>query len=350
MMAEPAVSIVIPSYNHASYIRDAVDSVLSQSLADLELIVVDDGSTDESLEILAGFSDSRLHIYQQANQGAHAAINRGLRTARGGYLAVLNSDDAYHPQRLEKLVNLLKARPEIGLAGTYIQLIDHQGQPLGVKHGYQDCEPWLLENPERSFRSGGDLHAALLTENYFATTSNFVFSRPWYERTGEFRPLRFTHDWDYALRLAELAELALVPEPLVRYRVHATNTIRQDQAAMFFEICWILAVHLPAYGLERSISDEPRLEKRIDQLLHSIYLAQCERVLSLMLLQKLHDYPNQALQLLEPDNPALAIYIEYIQTRLSVDPQVVSAGSASNPERLRSKLARIKRKLARLFS
>ena len=186
-MAE--VSVVIPSYNHAAYIREAVESVLSQSLADLELIVVDDGSQDDSLDILAGISDRRLRLYQQANQGAHAAINRGLHLASGDYLAVLNSDDAYHPQRLEKLVGLLKADPEISLAGSHIQLVDQAGRPLGVKHGYLDCEPWLLDDPQRSFRAGDDLRAALLTENYFATTSNFVFARGWFERLGDFRPI-----------------------------------------------------------------------------------------------------------------------------------------------------------------
>jgi GT2 family glycosyltransferase len=344
-MADPTVSVVIPSYNHAAYIRQAVDSVLSQSLADLELIVIDDGSQDQSLEILAGFTDRRLRLFQQANQGAHAAINRGLSAASGNYLAILNSDDAYHPQRLEKLVSLLKARPEVGLAGSYIQLINQQSRPIGVKHGFQDLEPWPLEHPERSFRAGDDLRAALLTENYFATTSNFVFSRAWYERTGEFRPLRFTHDWDYALRLGAQAELALSPEPLVCYRVHATNTIRQDQAAMYFEICWILAVHLPAYGLDLPGSGEPSLEKRVDQLMHSIYTAQCERVLSLMLLQRLHENLDQALQLLEPGDPVRRIYIEYIQERLSASPQVASAPPANALGRLRSKLTGLKGRL-----
>ena len=344
------VSVVIPSYNHAAYIREAVDSVLSQSLSDLELIVVDDGSQDESLDILAGYSDRRFHLYTQPNQGAHAAINRGLHAATGDYLAILNSDDAYHPQRLEKLVSVLKADPGIGLAGSHIQLIDQKGQPLGIKHGYLDCEPWLLDKPQRSFRAGDDLRAALLTENYFATTSNFVFSRRWFERTGDFRPLRFTHDWDYALRLAKLAEVALVPEPLLRYRVHATNTIRQDQAAMLFEFCWILAVHLPDYGLDRPTPAQPTLDKRLDLLLNSIYTAQCDRVLSLMLLQRLHDHSDQALRLLEPGDPARAIYMEYIQQKIQADPQARPAPGPSTFTRLRSRLGRIKLGIKRQFS
>jgi GT2 family glycosyltransferase len=317
-MAE--ISVIIPSYNHAAYIGEAVRSVLSQSMADLELIVVDDGSQDNSLEVLAGFSDARLRIDRQVNQGAHAAINRGLRQATGDYLAILNSDDAYHPQRLEKLVALLKNNPAIGLAGSYIQLIDQQGKSLGIKHGYRDCEPWALENPGRSFRAGDDLKAALLTENYFATSSNFVFPIRWFEQVGEFRPLRFTHDWDYALRLANLAELALVPEPLMLYRVHASNTIRQDRATMLFEICWIMAVHLPPYVLGAPRSSDPgalpaspgeSLEKRVEGLLHSIYTGQCDRLLEVMLLQNLHTSLDQALQLLDESDPIRAVYLDY---------------------------------------
>ena len=343
-MPEALVSVVIPSYNHAAYIGEAVNSVLSQSVGDLELIVVDDGSEDDSLAILSGFTDRRLRLFHQPNQGAHAAINRGLREAKGSYLAILNSDDAYQPQRLEKLVRLLENNPAVALAGSYIQLIDHQGRALGVKHGYLDCEPWLLELPQRSFRAGADLRAALLTENYFATSSNFVFPRSWFERIGQFRPLRFTHDWDYALRLAESANVALLPEPLLKYRVHAANTIRQDQAAMFFEICWILAMHLPAYGLDRLAAGGQPLEKPIDQLLHSIYTAQCDRVLSVMLLQGLHDHLDWALDLLDPDNSVRAVYIEYIQQQLQAGPQPVLPQSSPVLARLRSKLGKVRKK------
>lgn len=345
----PEISVVIPSYNHAAYIEEAVSSVLSQSVKDLELIVVDDGSQDESLDILAGFSDRRLRVFRQPNQGAHAAINRGLQAASGGYLAILNSDDVYHPQRLEKLIGLIKNNPGIGLAGSYIQLVDPRGQSLGIKHGYLDCEPWVLENPQRSFRAGTDLRAALLVENYYATSSNFVFPRGWYEQVGEFRPLHFTHDWDYALRLAEVAEVALVPEPLVCYRVHAANTIRQNQASMLFEICWILAVHLPAYDLDPLTSSQEPLEKRIDQLLHSIHTAHCEHVLSVMLLQKLHYHLDRALQLLEPGDPVRAMYLQYIQQKIHDDPRAISPRPSSGLVYLRSKLGWIRPRLKRWF-
>ncbi len=243
---------------------------------ELELIVVDDGSQDDSLQILAGIDDSRLRVIAQENQGAHTAINRGLREASADTLAILNSDDEYHPQRLQKALAALQTvtgqRP--GLVASYIEIIDVEGKTTGIKHGFQDQVPWVLEKPERSFRAGNDLAEALLTENYLGTSSNFVFSRGCYQEVGEFLPLRYMHDWDFALRLARIAPLCLLPEPLLRYRVHPQNTIRQDQPAMIFELCWNLAVHLPG----AAAGGQQTEANFLDRLLHSVHTYDCERV------------------------------------------------------------------------
>lgn len=340
----PKVSVVIPSYNHAPFIGHAVDSVLNQSETDLELIVIDDGSTDNSLEVLSSFSDPRFKVYTQSNQGAHAAINRGLQIACGEFLAILNSDDAYHPQRLEKTIAALDDDAQIGLVGSHIEIIDINNRTLGVKHGYLDCPPWSLEHPERSFRAGNDLHAALLTENYLATTSNFVFRRRWYEQVGEFRPLRYAHDWDFALRMARISRLALLPEPLVRYRVHESNTIRENQAAMIFEICWCLAVHLPIQADRTLFTEESRLEDHISQLLHSISVYDLDRVLGVMLLQKLHENTAQAVELLDPGSPSRKAYIRFIEERLekaATGARKRAARSPSLPIRGWNKLKRL---------
>ena len=313
----PDVSVVIPSYNHAGYIAAAIQSVLKQTYADFELIVVDDGSVDDSLEVISGFTDPRMRVITQKNQGAHSAINRGLQESSGRYLAILNSDDAYHPQRLEKAIRVLEEDPSIGLLGTFIEVVDHQSNHLGVKHGYQDFEPWPIEIVERSFRAGSDLRAALLTENYFATTSNYIFGHDWYERVGEFRPLRYAHDWDFALRMARLARLELLPEPLMRYRVHPKNTIRENQAAMIFEICWCLAVHLPSHFSDEHFFREHSMDLRLDQLVNSIYTYSCERILSAMLVQNISSDRERSLSLLQPGDPAREIYLEYITRQLA---------------------------------
>lgn len=317
----PEVSVIIPAYNHAAYIGEAVESVLNQSLKNLELIVVDDGSTDATPDVLARYTDPRMKVIRISNQGAHAAINIGLGQASAPYLAILNSDDAYHTQRLEKGVTALADRPEAGLLGSHIEIIDRKGKILGVKHGYRDAPPWLLEKPEHSFRAGEDLRAALLTENYWATTSNFIFSRRIHERVGAFRPLRYTHDWDFALRCALIAPLILLPEPLVRYRVHPTNTIRENQVAMVFEICWILAVHLPKHLADPEFLPYIQEAGRVDLLLHSIYAFGMEHVLSVLLLEDLQGNPDRALKLLIPDEPTRTRYLAFIEERLTAAPE-----------------------------
>jgi glycosyltransferase involved in cell wall biosynthesis len=314
----PAVSVVIPSYNHARFISQAVHSVLNQTESDLELIVVDDGSTDNSLQILGNISDPRLKVISQSNQGAHAAINRGLELATSEYLAILNSDDMYHPQRLKKLVGILMEYPETGLIGSYIQVINSEGASLGIKHGYHDLESWALEKPEQSFRSGEELRMVLLTENYWATTSNYVFSRRWYRCVGTFRPLRYAHDWDFALRIGKQARLLMVPEALLSYRIHQTNTINENQAAMVFEICWILAVHLPQ-AIQTGWFQVRDQTYRFEQLLNSIYVYRCDRILSLMLLQELSQNSQAAFDLLKPEHPLRKSYIEYIQSQLALN-------------------------------
>jgi glycosyltransferase involved in cell wall biosynthesis len=338
-------SIVIPSYNHAQFIRKAVYSVLTQTLTDLELIVVDDGSMDDTLAVLSTISDSRLTVISQSNQGAHAAINRGLKEAKGDYLSILNSDDFYHTQRLEKSLAVLDGNPQIGIVSSYIQIVDENDKNLGIKHGYKDCPPWLLENPERSFRADNDLKAALLTENYLSTTSNLVFPRPWLERVGEFRPLRFAHDWDFALRMTRMAEVVLLPEPLLSYRVHQRNTIRQDQAAMIFEICWILAVHLPPSIVDADFISQRALEKRVDQLLESIYTFNCERVLNLMLLQELSKDPEQAMRLLEPNDPVRNQYMQHIRQTILGGKINASQIPSQDPGNMPDKLKRAARRL-----
>jgi glycosyltransferase involved in cell wall biosynthesis len=317
----PEVSVIIPSYNHAVFIGAAIDSVLSQTHRDLELIVVDDGSTDTSREVIGRYTDIRLRVFLQENQGAHAAINHGIREAKGEYMAILNSDDIYHPQRLEKIISVFYGDPSVGLVCSHIEIIDHKGTPLGIKHGYTDFSPWDLPHPSKSFRAEADLQAALLTENYLATTSNYVFSRLLYAEVGEFLPLRYTHDWDFALRALRYGKLRLLPEPLMSYRVHGSNTIRQNQAAMVFEICWILAVHLPL-AASSPWFQQASWEVRTRQLLNSIYTYGCEGVLNVMLLQELHKNHSLALQLLEAENPVRLEYLDAIQVKLVENPDL----------------------------
>lgn len=310
------VSVIIPAYNHGRFIGEAVRSVLQQTLADLELVVVDDGSSDDTLAVVEAIRDPRLRVMTQPNGGTHAAINTGLGLARAPLLAILNSDDAYDSERLAQAVAVLDREADVALVGSHIQVIDAAGTPIAVKHGWTDLEPWPLEQPGRSLRSESDPQAPLLTENYWSTSSNFVFRREHLAQIGAIRPLRYVHDWDFALRLSALGRLVLLPRPLLRYRVHEYNTIRENQAAMVFEICWCLAVHLPRQiarpwfaGLEPAVG--------VERLLHSIHTLDCDRVLAVLLAYRLSDDSAAAESWLSPGDARRAACLELIASRLA---------------------------------
>jgi len=321
-----SISIIIPSFNHARYITAAIESVLDQTIGDLELVVIDDGSVDGTPQILSKIQDPRMKVFFQENQGAHAAINRGIQNSTGNYVGILNSDDVYSRTRLERLLSMLEEDGSMGVVGSYLEVIDSQGNPLGIKQAYHSLEPWMLENPERSFRRGDSLRAALLTENYWATSSNFFFRRDVYEKIGPFRNLRYAHDWDFLLRITKDYQIDLVPEPLLQYRVHERNTIRENTAAMIFEICWCLAVHLPDHIEQPWYSVLP-LDQRADQLLHSIYTFNFDRVLNVLLLHRISRDLDHAFALLETNNPTRLKLLEYITSRLETEDNPVEDSS-----------------------
>jgi glycosyltransferase involved in cell wall biosynthesis len=332
----PLVSVVIPSYNHGRYIAAAVRSVLAQSMGDFELIVIDDGSTDDSLTVLARFDDPRMRVIAQENQGAHAAINAGLGQARGEYLAILNSDDAYHPERLARLVNALRDDQRAGLAASYVEIIDADGFVVGVKHGHRDLSPYALPHPERSFRAGEDLRRALTTENYLATTSNFVFRRDVWRAVGDFRPLRYTHDWDFALRVARRYDLVLLPQPLVQYRVHAANTIRERGVLLAFESCWCQAVHLPMI-MREDAAHSPEL---LSRLLHSLHHHDADGLFAATMFAYLSSCPEAerdmvAVRMLDPHDPLRRICLEYLEQMRLEQPQ---PQKLSRAQRIRSRV------------
>jgi glycosyltransferase involved in cell wall biosynthesis len=241
----PLVSVIIPSYNHRSYIEMAVSSVLSQTYENVELIVIDDGSKDNSVDLLKKVKDKRLTLIEQKNQGAHNAINKGLSIAKGEFFAILNSDDVYHPDRIRQIIEIMNNDPKLGLVCSWIDCIDSNGSHKGTKEGWHNMEPWPVKNKELTYQIDNDFVKNLLISNFISTTSNMVFRREVFEKIGGMRNLRFAHDWDFALRVAEEYSCKIIEYPLVQYRLHSTNTIKTNRKHMLFEICWIYAVHIP---------------------------------------------------------------------------------------------------------
>ena len=249
------VSVVVPLYNHARYVAEAVRSALAQGPALREVVVVDDGSTDGSAGALldACGDDPRIVLWSQPNRGAHAAINAGLLRATGDVLAVLNSDDVYAPDRLDRLLAALDADPEADLAATGLRFMDEAGAPV--------ANAWYDE--ALAFHRGSDdLGAALLNANFVMTTSNMAFRRGLLDRIGLFAPLRYAHDLDFLLRAAARGRrlALLLDEPLLSYRMHPANTIKEEHAAVRAEWAAVAAAFLDELSAAPVPQDWSRLQ------------------------------------------------------------------------------------------
>ena len=245
--------MILPVYNHARWVQQALDSVLAQTCSALELIVIDDASHDTSWEVIQAFAQAHpsapLHCVRHAqNQGAPATINEGLALAQGEYLAILNSDDVWDAQRLQRLVTLADTT-HLDFISTDVALLDGDSQPK------EAAEPhWVawFEALKQDYVSRHDSWATLLRGNFLITTSNFFFHRRVYEQLGGFAELRYVHDYEYALRvwLAGFNTQCLLGEKLLGYRLHDTNTIREKPLAAIEENMRLLLEWLPRlYGV-----------------------------------------------------------------------------------------------------
>jgi glycosyltransferase involved in cell wall biosynthesis len=210
----PAVCVITPAYNQASYLTQAVQSVLGQTCQDFELIVVDDGSTDDTPQVLAGIHDPRVKVIRQPNAGLSAARNTGLRACRAPYVTFLDADDFFMPDKLAVLSAYLEQHPEVGLVGGGTQVVDQTGHPL-----------------RQTVKSPGKLGLfELLAGNPFTVTSVMV-RKEWIDRVGTFdETLRACEDWDMWLRLAYAGcRFEWVEHVVGAYRYHVSQMTRQSE-------------------------------------------------------------------------------------------------------------------------
>ncbi len=245
----PLVSVVIPAYCHQRYVAEALLSALAQPV-DLEVLLCDDASDDATFAAAHAIDDPRIRRWRHAtNLGADITLNELILRARGHYIAILNSDDQFHPQRLCKCLPLL-LRGEADLVGTDIRLIDAEGKVV-TEHWWIDAYNQL----KAVWRQERDWLAALWAGNLFVTSSNFIFPRRLWARLGGFRRYRYVLDYDFLLRaLAEGARLAWLEEPLLDYRLHDYNTIFSEPLAANLEASMLLRETLPLLTSRVSVS------------------------------------------------------------------------------------------------
>jgi len=237
---QPMVSVVIPAYNHECWISETLASVLNQSLKDLEVIVIDDGSTDKTAALVAACDDDRVKLIIQENRGTSATINRGLELSRGRYIAILNSDDLFCPDRLAHFTAFLEDHSEYMMAFSRVQLINPEGQVLVEEE--PECQ-WLRQ-AELDYQEGGDLLLSLLRDNFLCTSSNFFFRRRLLTEIGAFRDLRYVNDLDFLLRALARFKAYYCDRELLAYRQHPGNTLKERERELNKQVDFLLEVSL----------------------------------------------------------------------------------------------------------
>lgn len=208
------VSVIIPAYNHQDFLRIAIDSALNNTYGDIEVIVIDDGSTDDTRSVAENLEGVIYH--RQINSGAHAAINKGIELSSGHYIAILNDDDLFHPQHIQIGVDNLESTgndlfigtPRVFGGGPKLKIMENH-----VQHGSNHI---LAMGPAK----------ALFKTNWSTSTSAYIFRKDLMSRVPGFRPFRMCHDLDFLLRVMfdARSSIGLCLQPSWDYRCHESNT------------------------------------------------------------------------------------------------------------------------------
>jgi glycosyltransferase involved in cell wall biosynthesis len=227
----PLISVIVPSYNYAHFMAACVGSVVEQDYPNMELVVVDDRSKDDSVNVTKRLSTQddverafrgRVRVeLNPKNLGAHETINRGIRLSTGEYIAILNADDTYGPERLNRMIQAMKSAGS-RFAFSKVEFIDEDGQhisrPSPLAHRLRHRQSAIERFPTVGF--------ACLASNVAISTGNFLFERRLFDEVGPFRNLRYCHDWDFLLQCLLVTEPLYVPESVYNYRIHGSNSFR----------------------------------------------------------------------------------------------------------------------------
>lgn len=271
-MPDPILSIVMPVYNAEPFIRESVSSILLQTFRDYELIVVDDGCTDSSMDIVSSFKDSRIRILKnEKNSGIVFSRNRGLAEAQGSFVAQFDADDIAIPDKFEKQIKFLQDNTQFGMIGSWAILINEKGEAMENK--------WKINAPP------GRIPAILLFRNYFVQSA-VVVRKEALPKSFYSSGYDLVEDYKMWFDISRANKVWNFPEYLVRYRVHSksSSTIAEEKIHMlemkvfrhiYESLGFVLAEeHFKSLLLLKSgkgIMYHPHL-KQIEDLLKQIYL------------------------------------------------------------------------------
>jgi glycosyltransferase involved in cell wall biosynthesis len=236
---KPKISVIIPAYNSGSFLAEAIESALSQTYRSIEIICIDDGSTDNTRDVALSFGSKVKYVYQD-NRGVSAARNAGIRLSQGRFIAFLDSDDKWDSRKLEKQAALFSQNPKFGLVHSDVY---YWGPGQDQK---------TMSQRERQVIDG-DCYLRLFFSNP-VITSTVLIRKECIDFVGPFdETLSVSEDWDLWIRISRYFRLAYISEPLVAYRLHegslTTNSIKMRQGDLFV--------------VERTLKNDPALKFRL---------------------------------------------------------------------------------------
>jgi glycosyltransferase involved in cell wall biosynthesis len=250
----PIASIIIPAYNGEKTIAETIESVLNQTLKNIEIIVVNDGSTDKTSEVVRQFSDPRLRLIEQENAGVAAARNHGAAVSQGRYLTFIDADDLWTPEKVEDQVRALEMNPDAGAVYSWIDWVDEEGNYIR-DGGFIDTEY--------------NTYLQILLIDIVQSGSNAMIRRDAYFDLGGYEgSLHPAEDWDFWLRLAESYEFICVPKLQVHYRQvrgsASTNALRMERVSLAI-------INRERDRLSRTPADRKRFAKLLQTTLNNRY-------------------------------------------------------------------------------
>lgn len=243
-LSTTSISVIIPLYNHERYIASALQSVLAQTSPADEIILIDDGSSDNGFsiaqQILAKTQNAIL--LKQENAGAHNTLNRAIQMSRGDYLAVLNSDDMFAADKIERCRRILAEAPSAGFISGDIEFMDSMNKPYNKMNNWMRQANLFLDET-------GLPQLSLLFRMFVFTTSNMVFTRQLWEASNGFQPLRYCHDLDFLMFAYANTDVFFDRgHKHIIYRRHGSNTIKENTEKVDIEVAAIIAHTLKTSG------------------------------------------------------------------------------------------------------
>jgi len=240
---EPEISIVIPAYNHARYVEQAIKSVLGQTFQDWELIVIDDGSTDDTGKVIDACAyHPRVTICHQRNRGLSPTLNKGLEMARGRYFNFLPSDDFFHPDKLASQIEFIKTSGELAAVFCDQTPVDSEGDPVEG----DAIASWS----EVKYTAADEILPKLFERNFIPAPSALINTQVLRNVGGFDESLTYTQDYDLWIRILPGNEIHWLHKKLLYYRWHGENLTFEADEPIHFERAYLLIKALNSLSIE----------------------------------------------------------------------------------------------------